>query len=151
MEERFTKPVAIDKTGMVLMQASDEFRTKIAPVLGLRDVFKLQREAHKKKFNMREGEHTFGGTTVKCTLLEPTGAEVEEPSREEIDQYIIARDTYAAEQVLYKCGWADFVRVCSFPGIAKEACEELKNRHTPCEGPDGQCHMDCPQFGGCYE
>jgi coenzyme F420-reducing hydrogenase gamma subunit len=67
--------------------------------------------------------------------------DLECPSQEEIDVYIRKRDEYIAEQILKECGWDDFVKRCQLDNI-----EDFIAKHFPCEGPDGQCNMFCPQY-----
>lgn len=131
----------IGKTGTVVLTASSDFEHKIAPKLGLRDVFKMKREYMAKEFEMSDFTFEWEGKEIKGVKVDKKEVppEYEMPSREEIDEYIRAREEYVAAEVLRKCGWIEFVKRCELVGI-----EDYINEHTPCEGPDGQCNMFCP-------
>lgn len=134
----------IGKTGTVVLTASSDFEYKVAPKLGLRDVFKMKRDYMAKEFEMSDFTFEWEGKEIKGVKVDrkEVPPEYEMPSREEIDGYIRAREEYIATEVLRKCGWTEFVKRCELVGI-----EDYVNEHTPCEGLDGQCNMFCLQYG----
>ena len=139
----------IGKTGTVVLTASSDFKCKIAPELGLRNVFKMKRDYLAKKFEMSDFTFELDGKEIKSVKVDEkeVPSEYEMPSQEEIDEYIRAREEYVATEVLRKCGWLEFVKRCELVGI-----EDYINEHMPCEGPDGQCNMFCRKYiKGCYE
>ena len=42
------------------------------------------------------------------------------------------------EDEVFEIGWDEYVKRCKLDGIIV--------KHFPCEGPDGQCNMFCPQY-----
>lgn len=138
----------IGKTGTVVLTASSDFEYKIAPELGLRNVFKMKRDYLAKEFEMSDFTFEMDGKEIKGVKVDKKEVppEYEMPSQEEIDEYIRAREEYVATEVLRKCGWLEFVKRCELVRI-----EDYINEHTPCEGPDGQCNKFCPDFlGKCH-
>ena len=130
------RPIVVSKAGAVAMEASEYFEKHVANKLGLRDVFKMKNDwfnAHRKYT-----PHEDGSVTIEH--VEPE-EELEYPSEEEVDNYIRKREEYVASEMLRKCGWTEFVKRCELVGI-----EDYINEHFPCEGPDGQCNMFCPQY-----
>jgi hypothetical protein len=127
------------------MEASSRFEHEIAPKLGLRNVFKMKRDYLAKEFEMSDFTFEWEGKEIKAVKVDKKEVppEYEMPSQEEIDEYIRAREEYVATEVLWKCGWTEFVKRCEMVRI-----EDYINEHTPCEGPDGQCNMLCPV--GCW-
>lgn len=130
--------IIVNKAEIVGMKASERFRHEIAPELGLRDVFKLKREYMSSKLRFEEKEFELFGKTITGIEYTEVETELECPSQDEIDEYIRKRDEYIAEQILKECGWDDYVKRCKLDGIIV--------KHFPCEGPDGQCNMFCPQY-----
>ena len=129
------------------MEASERFEYKIAPKLGLRNVFKLKREYMSSKLRFEEKEFEVLGRKVLGVEYTEVETNLECPSQEEIDEYIRKRDEYIAEQILKECGWDDFVKRCELDSI-----EDFIAEHTPCEGPDGQCNMFCHNYmAGCRD
>lgn len=135
------RPIVVSKAGAVAMEASSRFEYEIAPELGLRNVLKLEREYWTSKIKYEEKEIEFCGEKIKCMSCDEVETDLERPSREEIDNYIRKRDEYVAEQVLKNCGWDAFVERCQWDKI-----EDFIEGHFPCQGPDGQCNMFCPQY-----
>lgn len=133
--------IIVNKAGVVAMEASERFKYEIAPELGLRDVFKLKRDYMSSKLRFEEKEFEVFGKTITGIGYEEVETDLECPSKEEIDEYIRKRDEYIAEQILKKCGWTEFVKRCKLDNI-----EDFIVKHFPCEGPDGQCNMFCPQY-----
>lgn len=126
----------ISAAGMVVLEANEKFEKHIAYELGLRDVFKMKRDwfkAHTKYISNKDG-------SVTIEHVEPE-EELEYPSKEEVDNYIRKREEYIANEVLKQCGWNEFVKRCKLVGI-----EDYIDEHFPCEGPDGQCNIFCPQY-----
>ena len=130
--------IIVNRAGAVAMEASERFKYEIAPELGLRDVFKLKRDYMSSKLRFEEKEFEVFGKTITGIGYEEVETDLECPSEEEIDKYIRKRDEYIAEQILKECGWDEYVKRCKLDGIIAE--------HFPCEGPDGQCNMFCPQY-----
>ena len=130
--------IIVNRAGAVAMEASKRFKYEIAPELGLRDVFKLKRDYMSSKLRFEEKEFEVFGKTITGIGYEEVETDLECPSEEEIDKYIRKRDEYIAEQILKECGWDEYVKRCKLDGIIAE--------HFPCEGPDGQCNMFCPQY-----
>ena len=137
------RPIVVSKAGVVAMDASRRFEYEIAPELGLRNVFKMKREYLAKEFEMSDFTFEFEGKEIKGVKVDKKEVppEYEMPSQEEIDTYIRAREEYVATEVLWKCGWTEFVKRCELVGI-----KDYINEHTPCEGPDAQCNMFCRDF-----
>ena len=137
------KPIVVSKAGVVAMDASRRFEYEIAPELGLRNVFKMKREYLAKEFEMSDFTFNWEGKEIKGVKVDKKEVppEYEMPSQEEIDAYIRAREEYVATEVLRKCGWIEFVERCELVRIG-----DYINKHMPCEGPDGQCYMFCPQY-----
>ena len=133
--------ITVNKAGAVAMDASSRFKYEIAPELGLRDVFKLKREYMSSKLRFEEKEFELFGKTITGIEYTEVETDLECPSQEEIDEYIRKRDEYIAEQILKECGWDEFVKRCKLDSI-----EDFIAEHFPCEGPDGQCNMFCPQY-----
>lgn len=133
--------IIVNKAGAVTMEASKRFKYEIAPELGLRDVFKLKQEYLSSKLRFEEKEIEVLGQKVFGIEYEEVETDLECPSQEEIDEYIRKRDEYIAEQILKECGWTEFVKRCKLDNI-----EDFIVKHFPCEGPDGQCNMFCPQY-----
>lgn len=133
----------MSRAGAIAMDASSRFKYEIAPELGLRDVFKMKMEYMAKQFEMSDCIFEWEGKEIKGMRMErkEVPPEYEMPSQKEIDEYIRAREEYVATEVLRKCGWTEFVKRCELAGI-----EDYINEHTPCEGPDAQCNMFCPDF-----
>jgi hypothetical protein len=138
------RPIVVSKAGAVAMEASSKFKYEIASELGLRDVFKMKQDYLAKEFEMSDFTFEFEGKEIKGVKVDrkEVPPEYEMPSREEIDAYIRAREEYIATEVLWKCGWTEFVKRCELVGI-----EDYINEHTPCEGPDAQCYMFCFRYG----
>lgn len=135
------RPIVVSKAGVVAMDASSRFEHEIVPELGLRNVFKMKRDYLAKEFEMSDFTFNWEGKEIKVDRKE-VPPEYEMPSQEEIDTYIRAREEYVATEVLWKCGWTEFVKRCELVGI-----EDYINEHTPCEGPDAQCNMFCFRYG----
>ena len=137
------RPIVVSKAGAVAMDASSRFKYEIAPELGLRDVFKMKQDYLTKGFAMSDFTFEFEGKEIKGVKVDrkEVPPEYEMPTNEEIDAYIRAREEYVATEVLWKCGWTEFVKRCELVGI-----EDYIAEHFPCEGPDGQCNMFCPQY-----
>lgn len=130
----------LNKVGVVVLEASEEFEKYEARKLGLRDVFKLRRSylnSMYKKYN-----------TIPCQVIEKQEPleELENPTDEEIKQYVKAREEYVADAILKECGWEDFVKRCKAVGI-----EDYIAERVPCEGLGGQCNMFCPKYFDCFE
>ena len=137
--------MVINKTGIIVLAAEEEFDKEIAPKLGLRNVFKLKREYISSKFQQVNEEIEILGTKIKTINYKEVETELECPSDEEINNYVRLRDEYVAEQVLKEVGWNEFVKRCRSDNIEYYIAE-----HTPCEGPNGQCNMFCHNYnGGC--
>ena len=85
---------------------------------------------------------SYDDTSGKYIMRVWNSSETFYASQEEIDTYIRAREEYIATEVLWKCGWAEFVKRCELVGI-----EDYIDEHTPCEGPDAQCNMFCFRYG----
>jgi hypothetical protein len=138
------RPIMVSRAGAVAMEASSRFEHEIAPELGLRNVFKMKRDYLAKEFEMSDFTFEWEGKEIKGVKVDrqEVPPEYEMPSQEEIDTYIRAREEYVATEVLWKCGWIEFVKRCELVGI-----EDYVNEHTPCEGPDGQCNMFCFRYG----
>lgn len=133
--------ITINKAGAVALEASERFAYKIAPEMGLRNVFKMKREYLASKYRYEDTEIELFGKKIKATSRIPQWSDLECPSQEEIDEYIRKRDEYIAEQILKECGWDEFVKRCKLDGI-----EDFIAEHVPCEGPDGQCNMFCRDY-----
>ena len=133
--------IVVSRAGSVAMEALKRFTYEIAPELGLRNVFKLKRKYMSSKLRFEEKEFEMLGKTITGVEYKEVETDLECPSQEEIDEYIRKRDEYIAEQILKECGWNDFVKRCKLDGI-----EDFITEHMPCEGPDGQCNMFCPQY-----
>ena len=113
----------------------------------------LAHEEFDKKYRAEHGELPFWKRHKWITSSWKTRAdgatEIHGPigecpvTQEELNSYAEQRDTYIAEQILYKHGWIEFVRHCE--------SADLIQKHTPCEAESGQCHMDCKFFGRCDE
>lgn len=134
------RPIVVSNAGVVAMEASSRFEYEIAPDLGLRNVFKMKRDYLAKNLEMSDFAFKWEDKEIKVDKKE-VPPEYEMPTDEEIDTYIRAREEYIATEVLWKCGWAEFVKRCESVGI-----EYYINEHTPCEGPDAQCNMFCRDF-----
>lgn len=134
----------LNKVGVVVLEASEEFEKYEACKLGLRDVFKLRHNylnSMYKKYNTVIND-------IPCKVIEKQepAEELENPTNEEIEQYIRAREEYVADAILKECGWEDFVKRCKAVNI-----ENYITKHMACEGPEGQCNMFCPKYFDCFE
>ena len=138
------RPIVVSRAGAVAMDASSRFKYEIAQELGLRDVFKMKQDYLAKEFEMSDFTFELDGKEIKGVKVDKkeVPSEYEMPTNEEIDTYIRAREEYVATEVLWKCGWTEFVKRCELVGI-----EDYINKHTPCEGPDAQCNMFCFRYG----
>ena len=138
----------LNKVGVVVLEASEEFEKYEAHKLGLRDVFKMKRDYLGNQFEINNCIFEWKGKEIKGMKMErkEVPPEYEMPSQEEIDEYIRAREEYVATEVLRECGWTEFVKRCELVRI-----ENYINEHMPCEGPDSQCNMFCPKYFDCFE
>ena len=121
----------LNKVGVVVLEASEEFEK-----LGLRDVFKLRHNylnSMYKKYNTVIND-------IPCKVIEKQEP-LENPTNEEIEQYIRAREEYIADAILKECGWEDFIKRCKAVNIEDYIVEQV-----PCRGPEGQCNMFCHNY-----
>lgn len=142
------RPIVIGPVGVTAMQANEEFERTIYKELGLRPVFKMKHDYWDA--TTKYTKEIINGHEVTHIEHVPAPEGMELPSSQEVDEFIAARSKYVAEQLLYKHGWDAFYNYCMADYREKEGVRELLKHHTPCEGPDKQCQMDCYLIGECH-
>lgn len=68
----------------------------------------------------------------------------EHTDKSETEEYLLQESQYVARKILEVYGWTDFVNFC-----VNGDMEDFMTKHTPCEGPDGQCGFECSRYEKC--
>ena len=122
-----SRPIILNSVGSTVLKAHEEFDRQYRQEHGELPFWKRHKWATSGWKTRADGAIEIHDPVGECPV-----------TQEELDSYTEQRDTYIAEQILYKHGWIEFVRHCESAGLA-----DLIQKHTPCEADDGQCHMDC--------
>ena len=129
-----SRPIILNSVGATALHAHEEFDRQYRQKHGELPFWKRHKWITSGWRDMENGAIQVGDPIGECPV-----------TQEELDSYAEQRDTYIAEQILYKHGWIEFVRHCESAGLT-----DLMQKHTPCEADDKQCHMDCYMRGECH-
>lgn len=95
----------------------------------MRDPFKAEMDLFEKRCHVDEE----GCTYIECNLM----TEEEKILQNEKAKYIKAREEYITDRLFQDFGYSAILN-------------RMKNKkYIPCDGADGQCHMDCHMNGEC--
>lgn len=103
---------------------------------GVRNPFQVSQELFAKRLH----KNADGSFTVNLDK------DPNEPSREEKDRWMIARDEYIARRTFYEVGYEEFltrIKVCNIEYMGDE------DEFLPCRSADRQCSLFCKWIGEC--
>lgn len=125
----------ISENGFAIMGMTSDF-SKYAKSIGLRDPFKISQDLFSKRCR-HEGTITYiDEISEEDKRLEPT--------RDEKDNYIVAREKYIAERVFNEIGYEEFIYRVN--NSYNNCLLEWSKQFDPCNSADGQCSMYCNKF-----
>lgn len=142
-------PFVMSAKGMFHMEKHDEFRRSIYKKFGLRPVFRIQQEWVAARFEKEDkvamiAGHPISGISYKMLteqeILEKHPNLPEQPSNEEIEEFLRIENEWITEQMLYEYGWDEFEKECQHNHLS----QEFHDKFRPCDAKDKQCHLLCP-------
>lgn len=95
----------------------------------MRDPFFAEMELFEKRCHKDES----GNTYIECGII----TQEEKILQDEKDKYIKAREEYITDRLFQNFGYSAILN------------RTHNKKYIPCEGADGQCHMDCYMNGEC--
>lgn len=136
--------IVVSETGWKAMGFSSDFK-KYAREKGIRDPF----EVSQKLFAKRVKRNEDGSATVRIEQDENGKIlpDLDEPTREEKNAWIMMRDEYVARRVFAEIGYEAFLDY-TVPGGDYDI-SFLRDELFPCESLDEQCYMFCPKYADC--
>lgn len=127
------KPIVVSGVNAVVFHAREEWDRTTT----LENPFKKDSEWYKNITTWTTNPD--GSTTIEHH--EPKDPNIRPSTQEEKDAYRRAENEFVSKRVLWNCGWGEYEKFCKHHDLPIDA--------LGCEGPDGQCAMWCPEFGGC--
>ena len=129
---------------LVMEDARERFRSGIYKDYGLkRNIPAIDNKRAHLAFE--DGTIEMEGKTIRVVKVGKCEDPQLQVSDEERRKWRYWENTYIANELLKECGWGVFQHFVSMNP------EGLYDFHVPCEGADGQCHMDCPFINKCDE
>ena len=142
-------PFVISAKGMFHMEKHDEFRRSIYKKFRLRPVFRIQQEWAAARFEKEDkvaviAGHPISGISYRILteqeIREKHPNLPEQPSDEEIEEFLRIENEWIAEQILYEYGWNEFEKECQHSHLS----QEFHDKFRACDAKDKQCHLLCP-------
>lgn len=149
-------PFVMSAKGMFCMEKHDEFRRSIYKKFGLRPVFRIQQEWAAARFEKEDkvamiAGHPISGVSYKMLteqeIREKHPNLSEQPSNEEIEEFLRIENEWIAEQILYEYGWDEFEKECQHSHLS----QKFHDKFRPCDAKDKQCHLLCPDIANIKE